>query len=66
MQIKINGAMRTLEDAHNVQKMAHILELNPTQVAVECNGVIVSRGNWESHVLREGDEVEIVQFIGGG
>lgn len=66
MQIKINGASRALEDALTVQKMAQLLDLNPTQVAIECNGAIVSRGNWESHSLHDGDEVEIVQFIGGG
>jgi len=35
-------------------------------VAVEHNLIVVKRDKYESVVLNEGDEVEIVNFVGGG
>ena len=38
----------------------------PERLAIEHNGLIVSRALWSSTELRKGDQVEIVQFVGGG
>lgn len=35
-------------------------------VAVECNGQIVPRAEFGAVVLQDGDELEIVSFVGGG
>ena len=35
-------------------------------VAVECNGQIVPRAEFGTVVLKDGDELEIVSFVGGG
>lgn len=35
-------------------------------VAVECNGQIVPRTEFGAAVLKDGDELEIVSFVGGG
>lgn len=39
---------------------------NPAQVAVELNGAIVRRANFDGTVVSDGDEIEIVKFVGGG
>lgn len=39
----------------------------PTKmIAVECNGSIIPREQYETHLLAEEDVIEVVQFVGGG
>ena len=40
--------------------------LDPRAVAVEHNGEILQREQYEGAMLREGDVVEIVRMVGGG
>ena len=42
------------------------LGIDPRRVAVEHNLVVVKRAAYDSIVVNEGDEVEIVNFVGGG
>lgn len=35
-------------------------------IAVECNEQIVAKSRYEEYVLKDGDVVEIVSFVGGG
>ncbi|MCR5640728.1 MAG: sulfur carrier protein ThiS [Lachnospiraceae bacterium] len=37
-----------------------------TRIAVECNGEIVPKANYEATILADGDCLEIVSFVGGG
>ncbi len=46
--------------------LAQSLALNPRQVAIERNREIVPKSTYGEVGLAEGDEVEIVTFIGGG
>ena len=39
---------------------------DPKRIAVERNGDIVPRAQYEETVLKDGDRVEIVSFVGGG
>lgn len=69
MQLHINGTARELSqlDADATLAQALIaLELKADRIAVEHNGVIVARAAWGSTALRDGDKLEIVQFVGGG
>ena len=36
------------------------------RVAVEINGDIIPKREYETTVIQDGDEVEIVSFVGGG
>jgi hypothetical protein len=40
--------------------------MKPDRVAVELNRDIVSRAQWPETALKEGDKLEVVQFVGGG
>jgi len=42
------------------------LGAKPDRVAVELNRAIVPRDRWQETELREGDQLEIVHFVGGG
>lgn len=37
-----------------------------SRIAVECNGEIVPKSQYETFILHSGDVVEIVSFVGGG
>lgn len=65
-QIRVNGERRPLPGALNVQDLLDSLDLAGRRVAVEINGEIVPRSQHASLSLQDGDEVLIVQAIGGG
>jgi thiamine biosynthesis protein ThiS len=66
MQIKVNGEVKNLDTPISVAALAEELKLKPSQVAIERNLEIVPRSRYAEVLLNEGDEIEIVQFIGGG
>ncbi len=66
MQITLNGRVGNYPDAITVHQLLETAGYALRRVAVEVNHEIVPRSRHDSHVLREGDRVEIVQAIGGG
>ncbi len=66
MQVTINGEARQLQAAASLRQMLEALQLGDKRVAVELNGAIVPRSRHDSVALADGDEVLIVQAIGGG
>ena len=36
------------------------------RIAVECNGEIVPKAVYDKHLLKDGDKLEVVNFVGGG
>jgi sulfur carrier protein len=40
--------------------------MKPDRVAVELNLEIVPRSRWEATLLKDGDKLEVVHFVGGG
>ncbi len=67
MQIFINGNLKQL-DSENVTITALIVTLNLTgkRLAIERNGEIVPRSQFDAVTLRDGDKLEIVGAVGGG
>ena len=66
IQIKINGKQESVNDAMSLAALLQKLEIKAETVAVEVNLDIISRDLRASYALKEGDEVEIVKFVGGG
>ena len=66
MQIQVNGDRRELRDESRLSDLFKELSLAPERVAVEVNHQIVRRNEWPNTILKEGDRVEIVHFVGGG
>lgn len=66
MQIIFNGQPREVREAATISELLSELQLAPKLVAVEVNREVVSRRLHETHVLRAGDEVEVVTLVGGG
>lgn len=66
MQLMINGDARTMTRAETVEQLLAELGLDPRGVVVELNRVIIRRPLLASTPVVEGDQVEIVHFVGGG
>ncbi len=66
MHVTLNGKPTTLAEGATVRSLLDGLELAPVRVAVEINEYLVHRRTFDRTVIREGDIVEIVTFVGGG
>ncbi len=66
MKISLNGDPYAIPRALSVDELLVQLEIDPRRVAVEHNLVVVKRAAYGSTVVDNGDEVEIVNFVGGG
>jgi sulfur carrier protein len=66
MQVTLNGEPRQMRDGLTVAELVSDLGLRARRIAVEINLDVLTRDDYERRALRDGDVVEIVQFIGGG
>lgn len=66
MTLQINGESRDFADGITLAGLVAQLGSKPDRVAVELNLEIVSRDKWQDTILRNGDRLEIVHFVGGG
>ena len=62
----INGETRTIGDGETIADLLAGLALGGRRIAVEINLDIVPAAEYVSRAIREGDRIEIVQFVGGG
>jgi sulfur carrier protein len=62
----VNGSAVELPTGATVSELLSYLEIDPVLVAVEQNLEIVRKSDFEGRKLRSGDQIEIVQFVGGG
>jgi sulfur carrier protein len=65
MTIKVNGEAKDLPDGTTIRQLVARFELSPEKVAIEWNRRLVRAEKYDA-LLKEGDEVEIVTFVGGG
>lgn len=66
MRITLNGESREIPSNVTVTALLQDLDLQPERVAVEINLNILDRSLFQSRNLTEGDQIEIISFIGGG
>jgi thiamine biosynthesis protein ThiS len=65
MRIKVNGDEREISTGETVRALVARYSLTPEKVAIELNRRLVRAEKYDT-ALNEGDEVEIVTFVGGG
>jgi sulfur carrier protein len=65
MRITVNGEEQQIEPKTVLAYMVEI-GVDPRAVAVELNLDILEKGKYATTMLREGDSMEIVHFVGGG
>jgi sulfur carrier protein len=69
MNLKINGEERDFDVSSAPFTLSALVEklgMKADRVAVELNRDIVPRDRWSEILLKEGDRIEVVHFVGGG
>ncbi len=67
MKITVGGEKKEVPDGLTVAELIELEHVEtPEYVTVSINEEFIDRSTFESRVLREGDEVEFLYFMGGG
>ena len=66
MELVVNGEYKQVGDGLTVEQLLQQLGVEPERVVVEVNLTILKRAQHPQTILKDGDQVEIVQFVGGG
>ncbi len=66
MTIKLNGDPHELPQPLSVSALLATLAIDARRVAVEHNLAVVKKAAYDTAIVKDGDEVEIVNFVGGG
>jgi sulfur carrier protein len=64
--IQLNGEPHQIAGDARLPALIEELKLRRGRVAVEINRTVIPKADWDATVLRPGDFVEIVNFVGGG
>jgi thiamine biosynthesis protein ThiS len=64
--LTLNGELHRIAEGSSVADLVQDIGLNPKKVAVERNLEIVPRSTLAEVMLADGDNLEIVHFVGGG
>jgi thiamine biosynthesis protein ThiS len=66
LTIQLNGEPFDIAGPVTIGALLASLNIDPRIVAVEHNVVVVKRQHYDDTFIKDGDEVEIVRFVGGG
>lgn len=66
IKVFLNGKNKTIDEKTNLNLLLKELSIESNKVAIEINGVVVSKNDYEKKIIRTNDKIEIVHFIGGG
>lgn len=66
MRLTVNGKATELAEGLTVSGLVQHLGLDGLRIAVELNREVVRRAEYSGTMLKAGDTVEVVTFVGGG
>ena len=67
MKITVAGENKQFDDGLTVAKLIELEQVEtPQYVTVSVNEEFIGSDTFDTHVLKEGDEVEFLYFMGGG
>ena len=66
MNIRLNGEPHEVTGPITITDLLAKLDIDPRRVAVEHNLIVLRRAAFGDTIVREGDQIEIVNFVGGG
>ena len=64
--MRVNGQEQTVAAGMMLLDYLKQAGYNPERIAVEKNGSIVPKNDYDKTVLQQEDTLEVVQFVGGG
>jgi sulfur carrier protein len=65
-KIQLNGKKISIKSNYSILDLLKKYKLANKKVAIEYNGIIITKNNYKKKYLKDDDKVEIVHFIGGG
>ena len=66
IQVFINGKKKYFSENNNLFSLLNFLQIEKNGIAIEINQIVVPKSQYKNKIIRNGDQIEIVQFIGGG
>lgn len=66
MNISVNGKRHVIKAGINVQQLLEVIGMETRQVVVELNRDILPQSGYSEISLKDGDQLEVIQFVGGG
>ena len=66
IKVRINGEPKLVASSSTLTELLRGFQMNPKTVVVELNRKVIAREKLSETPLGQGDEVEIVHFVGGG
>ncbi len=66
MKITLNGQVKEFPSTPNLENIIGQFCKNKNPVIAELNGEIIKNPQWEKTIIKEGDTIELVSFVGGG
>ena len=66
MKCIINGDAFNFDSEQSITSVIESLELDPKRVIVEHNKTLIKQEDYDQHTVREDDQLELLEFVGGG
>ncbi|WP_373070389.1 sulfur carrier protein ThiS [Sulfurimonas sp.] len=66
MKLIINGENKEFNDGKSLQDILSELKLDGKVMAAAVNMEIVKQDNWSAYKPKDGDKLELLDFVGGG
>ncbi len=65
-KIQLNGKKVVIKSNYSILDLLKKYKLSTKKIAIEYNGKIIQKTNYNKKYLKDNDKVEVVTFIGGG
>lgn len=66
MTLIINGEIKEFSDDSTLQNIITNLQIENKVMAAAVNMNIVKKDDWNNFIPKNGDKIELLQFVGGG
>ena len=66
INVTINGKTESIAAGISLQSLLKLLGIQSERVAIEYNREIIDRNQFDALLMKEGDLLEIITFVGGG
>ncbi len=66
MKVTVNGEVREIETGASLEDLVASIGILNERIAIELNQSVIRKKDWPSTMVKNGDRVEIVHFVGGG
>lgn len=66
MKVLLNGETKEISGELNLSELLKQFSLPSERVAIELNKEVVRKKDWENVRIADGDQLEVIHFVGGG